>query len=93
MITVTEISLDVPDKAKEEFDSEGIDLRTFVKEAIESKVFELELKKSSKMRRLFVESISSKSKLTEEEADKFAVELGRKMKKGRSDELQGSEGV
>lgn len=46
--------------------------------AIESKLFELQLSRSVEMRRILVEAISSKSKLSEEEADRFAVELGLK---------------
>ena len=58
------------------------------RKAIELKLFELELKKSAKMRRILVEAIASKSKLSEEEADEFAVELGRRIKKGRFEELR-----
>jgi hypothetical protein len=37
---------------------------------------------------LIVKSISSKSKLSEKEAIDFAVELGRKIKKGRFEQLK-----
>ncbi len=56
--------------------------------AIELRVFELELERSAELRKAFVEAIASKSSLSEAEADKFAVELGRKMKKCRFEQLK-----
>jgi len=65
-----------------------VDWQEVERKAIELKLFELELERSEKMRRIVVESISSESGLSEEEADKFAVELGRKIKKGRFEQLK-----
>lgn len=65
-----------------------VDWADLEKKAIEAKLFELQILRSAEMRRILVEAISSKSKLSEEEADKFAVELGRKIKKGRFKELK-----
>ena len=48
----------------------------------------LQLSRSADMRRILAEAISSKSKMSEKEADKFALELGRKIKKGRFNELK-----
>jgi hypothetical protein len=57
-------------------------------EAIKLRAFQLKLERSAEFRKSFVEAIASKSKLSEEEADKFAVELGRKIKKGRFEQLR-----
>ena len=56
--------------------------------AIKLRAFELEIKRSAELRGVFVEAIASKSKLSEKEADKFAVELGRRIKKGRFEQLK-----
>ena len=65
-----------------------VDWLELEKRMIESKLFELQLSRSAEMRRILVEAISSKSKLSEKGADKFALELGRKIKKGRFNELK-----
>lgn len=57
-------------------------------EAIRSRAFELELKRSARMRHIFVEAISSKSALSEKEAERVAIELGNKIKEDRLKELK-----
>ena len=57
-------------------------------EAIRLKAFQLKLEQSAEFRKAFVEAIASKSCLSEEEADKFAVSFGRKIKKGRSEKFK-----
>jgi len=65
-----------------------VDWLDLERKMIESKLFELQLSRSADMRRILAEAISSKSKMSEKEADKFALELGRKIKKGRFNELK-----
>jgi len=65
-----------------------VDWQEVERKAIELKLFELELERSARMRRLLAEAIASKSVLSEEEADKFALELGDKIKMERLEELK-----
>jgi len=65
-----------------------VDWEEVERKAIELKLFELELERSARMRRLLAEAIASKSVLSEEEADKFALELGDKIKMERLEELK-----
>ena len=65
-----------------------VDWSKVAEEAIKARAFELRLSRSKELQKALLEAISSKSKLSEEEADKFAVELGRKIKKGRFAELK-----
>ncbi len=65
-----------------------VDWSEVEKKAIELKLFELELKRSKRLSLLLLKALTSKSKLSEEEADKFAVELARRIKKGRFEQLK-----
>ena len=86
---MAELNLEVPDELMQKMaEFPEIDWPELERKAIESKLFELQLSRSAEMRRILVEAISSKSRLSEEEADKFALELGRKIKKGRFKELK-----
>lgn len=76
------VTVSVPEELKQELDklpevnwSEAV--RTFLSEKV---------KRESLLRKL--DRMLEGSKLTEEEADKFAIELGRQMKKGRFEELK-----
>ena len=57
-------------------------------EAIKLRAFELHLKRSKKLRLLLLKFLTSKSKLSEKEADKFALKLGEKLKQERLEELK-----
>jgi len=86
---MVELIIEVPDELGERIKSfPSVNWMDVERKAIESKLSELELKKSADMRRILVEVISSKSDLSEDGADKFAVELGRKIKKGRHRQLK-----
>jgi len=86
---MAELIIEVPNELEERIKSfPTVNWMEVERKAIESKLFELELKRSADMRRILVEAISSKSELSEEEADKFAIELGRKIKKGRYKQLK-----
>ncbi len=85
---MAEIVVEIPDELEQEIREFKENWSQVALRAIELRVFELELKRSAELRRVFIEAIASKSKLSEEEADKFAVELGRKMKKGRFQQLK-----
>jgi hypothetical protein len=87
-VKVAELKLHIPEELDEELKKLPEDWAKVALEAIKSRAFELEMKRSAKMRRIFVEAISSKSKLSEEAADKFAVDLGKKIKKGRFNKLK-----
>jgi polyhydroxyalkanoate synthesis regulator phasin len=67
------ITLSVPEDLKAEMDkTKFINWSEVAREAIKNKVLQLAL----------FNSIVKESKLTEEEANKFAIELGRKIKSG-----------
>jgi len=87
---MVELRVEVPEELEEELKEFPEDWSKVALEAIRLKLFELELKQSAGMRRILVESVASKSGLSEEEADTFAVELGREIKKGRFDNLEKS---
>ncbi len=74
----------VDNKVRKELESEGIDPAEFARKALEYKAFESEFKKSKELTLSVLESIRSKSSLTEEEA----IEWGRKLKKGRFEKLK-----
>lgn len=88
MIEMGEIVIEVGGELEEEIKEFPVDWSKIALEAIKSKAFELKLERSAELRKAFVEAIASKSKLSEREADKLAVELGRKMKKGRFEKLK-----
>lgn len=73
------ITLSVPDELKSQMDEH--------KEINWSEVAREELR-DRLTRLLIVKSISSKSKLSEEEAISLAVELGRKINKGMHEQLK-----
>lgn len=86
---MAELKIEVPEILKHKMaEFPEVDWSELERVAIETKLFELQLSRSAEMRRILVEAISSKSKLSEEDADKFAIELGRKIKKGRFKELK-----
>ena len=83
-----ELKIRIPEELEREMEELPENWPEIALEAIKLKVFESHLSRSAGMRRILVEAISSKSKLSEEEADKFALELGSKIKKGRFKELK-----
>lgn len=83
------VAVRIPDELRQRMSEfPDVDWSEFEREAIETKLFELQLSRSAEMRRILSEAISSKGRLSEKEADRFAVELGRKLKKGRFKELK-----
>ena len=85
---MAELVIKIPQELEEELAELSLNWEEVALEAIKLKAFELRLQRSAQMRRIIVEAIASKSGLSEEEADAFAIELGRKMKKGRAEELK-----
>jgi len=85
---MAEIVVEVPEELEKEIREFPENWSEVALKAIKLRAFELELERSAELRRVFVEAIASKSKLSDREADKFAVELGRKMKKGRFGQLK-----
>lgn len=79
---MAELKIKIPDELEPELDWSG-----FIAKTIELKSFELELNKSNKLKLLLLKALTSKSKLSEKEAEKFAAELGNKIKEGRLKEL------
>lgn len=82
-----EVFIKVPEdlsKTIEEFPEIKDDVQQFIR----LRAFELEMKRSKRLSLLLIQALTSKSKLSEEEADKFAVELGRKIKAGRAKQLK-----
>ncbi|ODS35642.1 MAG: hypothetical protein A7316_00685 [Candidatus Altiarchaeales archaeon WOR_SM1_86-2] len=86
---MSEILVRIPDELEHEIEMlPGVNWQRVALNAIQSKAFELTLKRSRKLRLLLLKTITSKSKLSEEEADKFALELGDKIKEERLEELK-----
>jgi hypothetical protein len=83
-IKMAELKVIVPDELEPE-----LNWSEFIAKTIELKAFELELNKSNKLKLLLLKALTSKSKLSKAEAEKFAVELGNKIKEGRLNELKG----
>lgn len=84
------ITLSVPDELKVKMDrTDWINWSSVARRAFAERLDDVEeLEHSTKIRRELVESVASKSRLSEEEADRFAVQLGREMKKGRFEKLK-----
>lgn len=61
-----------------------VDWSKVAEEAIEAKAFELRLSRTKELQKALLEALASKSKLTE----KGALELGRKVGEGISNELK-----
>ncbi|PKP57595.1 MAG: hypothetical protein CVT88_08705 [Candidatus Altiarchaeales archaeon HGW-Altiarchaeales-1] len=86
---MAELLIKIPEDLEAEIEElPGVDWQRVALDAIRSRAFELELKRSARMRRILVEAISSKDVLSEEEADRFAIELGNKIKEDRLEELK-----
>lgn len=84
---MAEVFIRVPkdlSKTLEEFPEIEDDVQQFIR----LRAFELELKRSKRLSLILLKTLTSKSKLSEEEADKFTVELGRRMKAGRVKQLK-----
>lgn len=71
-------------KSIEEFPQIKDDVQEFIK----LRAFELELKRSKRLSLLLLKTLASKSSLSEEEADEFALDLGRRLKVGRVKKLK-----
>ncbi len=78
------ITLSVPDELKKEMEDFSENWSDIALEAIKLKVFESHLSRSKEMQRAVLESLASKSKLTE----KDALELGRKVNEGMLKQLK-----
>lgn len=86
---MAELKINVPEELKNKMaEFPEVDWTELGRKTIEFKLFELELSRSANMRRVLSEAISSKSRLSEKDADKIALDLGRKLKKGRFNELK-----
>ena len=86
---MAEIVVKIPEELEREIKAfPDIDWSMLFRKFIKAKTFELELKRSNKLRLLLIKSLTSKSKLSEEEADRFAIELGNKIKDERLEELK-----
>jgi len=86
---MAELIFEVPDKLKQRIDElPSAEWKSFLRKAVELKAFELELQRSSDLRLLLLKSLTSKSKLSEKEAEKFSLELGKKLKEGRYKQLK-----
>lgn len=82
---MSELVFKVPKEVKQKVgESPEFNWSKFITKAIQSKAFELGLERSQRLRRAVLEFLASKSKLTEEDA----LELGRKIKKGRFEKLK-----
>ncbi|MBN2251829.1 MAG: hypothetical protein JW724_07135 [Candidatus Altiarchaeota archaeon] len=85
---MSEVFVRIPKDLEEDIKEFHVKWDEIALEAIRLKAFELKLERSAEFRRTFVEAIASKSRLSEEEADEFAVKLGRRIKKGRFGQLR-----
>ena len=86
---MAELKLEIPDNVNKELnESPEFNWSDFVAKAIELKAFELDLERSNKLKLLLLKSLTSKSKLSKAEADKFADELGNKIKAERLKEIK-----
>jgi hypothetical protein len=91
MVDMAEIVVKIPEKLDREIKAfPDIDWSGLIEEFVKVKTFELELKRSNKLRLLLIKSLTSKSKLSEEEADRFSIKLGNKIKDERFKELKAS---
>ena len=85
---MAELKIEIPDELSKELnESPEFDWPEFIAKSIELKSFELELERSNKLK-LLLKSLTSKSKLSKDEAEKFADELGSKIKEDRLGELK-----
>lgn len=86
---MAELIIEVPDELEERIKAfPNVNWMEVERKAIEFKLFELELKTSRQLGLLLLRALTQKSKLSEEEADEFAIELGRKIKKDRFKHLK-----
>jgi len=84
-----EILVKIPNELEREIEVlPEINWQRVALDAIQSKVFELNLKRSKRLKLMLLKTITAKSNLSEEEADKFALELGDKIKEDRLKELK-----
>ncbi len=81
-----ELTIEIP------YESGSFNWKEFLKKAVELKAFELELKRDKQLKLLLVKAITTKSKLSESEADKFSLELSNRIKEERLKKLK-SEGL
>ena len=85
---MAELKIEIPDELSKELnESPEFDWPEFIAKSIELKSFELELERSNKLK-LLLKSLTSKSKLSKDEAEKFADKLGNKIKEDRLGELK-----
>lgn len=82
---MVEIVVKVPEELEKEIKEFSEDWSKIASEAIKLKIFELELKRSRKLRHLLFKALISKSKFSE----KDALELGRKINESSSSNLLG----
>lgn len=72
---MVQLSIDIPDKLKQEAEQSDLDLPNLVKQFISLKIFEKQLSESTALQRAVFESLISKSKLTEEDAKELADQV------------------
>lgn len=86
---MAELVVNIPDDVVREIEKlPGVNWSDVAVDAIRSKAFELSLERSMRLELLLLKTITSKSELSEEEADRFAIELGNKIKVERLEELK-----
>ena len=85
---MVKLELEIPDELEKEIKEFSEDWSKIALEAIKLKIFELELKRSRKLRHLLFKALISKSKFSE----KDALELGRKINESLYKDLK-SEGL
>ncbi len=84
---MAELRIEIPEDLKQRISElPDVDWTLFIKKAIELKAFELELKRSRKLRQLLFKSIIAKSKLIEEDA----LEIGREINESMYEDLKNS---
>ncbi len=75
---MAELKIEIPDRLEKEMERLPENWSEIAVEAIKLRVFESHLSRSKELQRAVLESLASKSKLTE----KDALELGRKVNEG-----------
>ena len=86
---MAELVVSIPKGLEEEIrDLPREDWQKVALEAIRARAFKLKLERSNRLKLLLLKMITSKSGLSEEEADEFAIEVGNEIKRERVKELQ-----
>lgn len=76
---MAEVCINLPEELKLEIEESNLDLSKLVKEIVALKLFEKRLSESATFQRVLFESIVSKSKLTQKQADELADKVSEGM--------------